>query len=145
MGIELPLRDVRDPAVIAHLDQFESLRGILEHPVFVRQLCDHLLDRALDAEWLMAADTAERLFVLQHPDTVGDHTEIELGLNVMTFSGQVALHRPHCTQASSAKRSIGRSGSSATRRSGTRIRRTGRACNWRCRSQPLRKALAPAV
>ena len=30
----------------------------------------------------------------------------------MTFSGQVALHSPHCTQASSAKRSIGRSGSS---------------------------------
>ena len=27
----------------------------------------------------------------------------------MTFSGQVALHSPHCTQASSAKRSIGRS------------------------------------
>src|SRR5262245_10409754 len=34
------------------------------------------------------------------------------GLRVMTFSGHVALHRPHCTQASSAKRSIGRSGSS---------------------------------
>jgi hypothetical protein len=31
------------------------------------------------------------------------------GLSVMTFSGQVALHSPHCTQASSAKRSIGRS------------------------------------
>ena len=30
----------------------------------------------------------------------------------MTFSGQVAWHSPHCTQASSAKRSIGRSGSS---------------------------------
>ena len=30
----------------------------------------------------------------------------------MTFSGQVALHSPHCTQASSAKRSIGFSGSS---------------------------------
>ena len=34
------------------------------------------------------------------------------GLRLMTFSGQVALHSPHCTQASSAKRSIGRSGSS---------------------------------
>src|SRR3954453_3073085 len=31
------------------------------------------------------------------------------GRSVMTFSGQVALHSPHCTQASSAKRSIGRS------------------------------------
>ncbi len=29
------------------------------------------------------------------------------GLSVMTFSGQVALHSPHCTQASSPKRSIG--------------------------------------
>ena len=34
------------------------------------------------------------------------------GLRVMTFSGQVALHSPHCTQASSVNRSIGRSGSS---------------------------------
>ena len=31
------------------------------------------------------------------------------GFSVMTFSGQVALHSPHCTQASSAKRSTGRS------------------------------------
>ena len=36
------------------------------------------------------------------------------GFSVMTFSGQVALHSPHCTQASSAKRSIGRSGSSVS-------------------------------
>ena len=34
------------------------------------------------------------------------------GVRLITFSGQVALHSPHCTQASSAKRSIGRSGSS---------------------------------
>src|SRR4030081_3549875 len=34
------------------------------------------------------------------------------GLRVITFSGQVALHSPHCTQASSVNRSIGRSGSS---------------------------------
>ena len=34
------------------------------------------------------------------------------GTSVITFSGQVALHSPHCTQASSEKRSIGRSGSS---------------------------------
>ena len=33
------------------------------------------------------------------------------GFSVMTFSGQVASHSPHCTQASSEKRSIGRSGS----------------------------------
>ena len=32
----------------------------------------------------------------------------------MTFSGQVAWHSPHCTQASSAKRSSGRSGSSVS-------------------------------
>ena len=35
-------------------------------------------------------------------------------MRLITFSGQVALHRPHCTQASSAKRSIGRSGSSSS-------------------------------
>src|ERR1700691_643291 len=34
------------------------------------------------------------------------------GDNVMTFSGQVAWQRPHCTQASSTNRSTGRSGSS---------------------------------
>src|SRR4051794_7319372 len=34
------------------------------------------------------------------------------GDSVITFSGQVALHSPHCTQASSAKRRIGSSGSS---------------------------------
>src|SRR4029078_3672129 len=34
------------------------------------------------------------------------------GLMVLTFSGHVALQSPHCTQASSAKRSVGRSGSS---------------------------------
>ena len=37
------------------------------------------------------------------------------GVSVITFSGQVAWHSPHCTQASSAKRSIGRSGSSEQR------------------------------
>ena len=35
-------------------------------------------------------------------------------MSVITFSGQVAWHSPHCTQASSAKRSIGRSGSSSS-------------------------------
>src|SRR3954454_20099393 len=34
------------------------------------------------------------------------------GDSVITFSGQVALHSPHCTQASSAKRRIGSSGAS---------------------------------
>src|SRR5262245_37528907 len=34
------------------------------------------------------------------------------GLSEITLSGQVALHNPHCTQASSAKRNTGRSGSS---------------------------------
>src|SRR5260370_7397786 len=34
------------------------------------------------------------------------------GLSVITFSGHVAWHNPHCTQASSTNRSNGRSGSS---------------------------------
>src|SRR2546430_15543093 len=34
------------------------------------------------------------------------------GLSVITFSGHVAWHSPHCTQASSTNRSNGRSGSS---------------------------------
>ncbi len=34
------------------------------------------------------------------------------GFRLITFSGHVALHSPHWTQASSAKRSVGRSGSS---------------------------------
>ena len=40
--------------------------------------------------------------------------KLSCGFSVMTFSGQVALHNPHCTQASSAKRSVGRSGSSVS-------------------------------
>src|SRR5262249_52826518 len=36
------------------------------------------------------------------------------GLSEITFSGQVALHSPHCTQASSAKRKRGRSKSSVS-------------------------------
>src|SRR5204863_82999 len=34
------------------------------------------------------------------------------GLRRITFSGQVAAHNPHCTQSCSAKRKVGRSGSS---------------------------------
>src|SRR6476646_9336179 len=34
------------------------------------------------------------------------------GVRLITFSGHVALHRPHCTHASSVKRRTGRSGSS---------------------------------
>src|ERR1700730_16092462 len=34
------------------------------------------------------------------------------GMRLITPSGQVALHKPHCTPASSTNRNIGRSGSS---------------------------------
>ena len=54
----------------------------------------------------------ERLFFLEHARGAVAARKSSCGLSVMTFSGQVALHSPHCTQASSAKRSIGRSGSS---------------------------------
>jgi hypothetical protein len=36
------------------------------------------------------------------------------GSSVITFSGQVAAHRPHCTQASSRNFKVGRSGSSVS-------------------------------
>src|SRR5918995_1722135 len=39
-----------------------------------------------------------------------DSVKFSWGCSLITFSGQVFLHRPHWTQASSVKLSIGRSG-----------------------------------
>ena len=65
-----------------------------------------------DPERLAAADAGERLLLLEHARGAVAARKSSCGLSVITFSGQVALHSPHCTQASSAKRSVGRSGSS---------------------------------
>src|SRR5437763_11324096 len=46
VGIELLLGDGEDAAVLAHLDDIEALRRILEHPVFAGELGGHALDRA---------------------------------------------------------------------------------------------------
>src|SRR5262245_47728203 len=78
VGIELLLGDGHDPAVLAHLDQVEALRGILEHPVFALELGGDALDRALDPERLVAADAMERLFLFEHAGAGGRGAEIEL-------------------------------------------------------------------
>src|SRR3954463_14339716 len=76
--IELLLRNGHDPAVLAHLDHVEALRGILKHPVLAFQLGDHALDRAFDAERLVAADAMERLLLLENPCIRGGGAKIEL-------------------------------------------------------------------
>src|SRR3954453_5902014 len=48
------------------------------------------------------------------------------GCSLITFSGQVFLHRPHWTQASSVKLSIGRSGLSDRAPAGQAGARAGR-------------------
>src|SRR5256886_7081875 len=110
VGIKLLLRDRDHAAVLAHFDQVEALRGILEHPVFALELGGHSLDRALDSERFVAADAMERLLPLSTRAVAVAARKSSCGVSVITFSGQVALHSAHCTQASSAKRSIGRSG-----------------------------------
>src|SRR5215469_5753721 len=78
VGIELLLADRYDPAVLAHLDHLEALRGILEHPVLTLELGGDALDRALDPEWLVAADAMEGLLLLEHSSARGRGAEIEL-------------------------------------------------------------------
>src|SRR6266851_2322364 len=78
VGIELLLGDRHDPAVLAHLDHVEALRGILEHPVLAFELGGDALDRALDAERLAAADAVERLLLFHHARGGGGGAEIEL-------------------------------------------------------------------
>src|SRR3984893_3225704 len=53
------------------------------------------------------------------------------GTRLITFSGQVALHSPHCTQASSTNRNIGRSGSpnkAPVGHADTQARQSAQAC-----------------
>src|SRR5258708_12961796 len=77
VGIELLLGDRHDPAVLAHLDHVEALRGILEHPVLALELGGDALDRAFDPERLVAADAVERLFLFKHACARRRGAEIE--------------------------------------------------------------------
>src|SRR5262249_2230531 len=63
VGIELLFGDRHHPAVLAHLDHVEALRGILEHPVLALELGGDALDRAFDPERLVAADAMGWLFL----------------------------------------------------------------------------------
>src|SRR5262249_43316055 len=76
--VELLLGDRDHAAILAHLDDVETLRGLLEHPVLAFELGSDALDRALDAERLAAADTVERLLLLQHARAGGGGAEVEL-------------------------------------------------------------------
>src|SRR6201997_2475060 len=78
VGIELLLGYGHDPAVLAHLDQVEALRGILEHPVFALELGGDALDRALDPGRLVAADAMKRLFLFEYAGAGGRGAEVEL-------------------------------------------------------------------
>src|SRR5215467_15673298 len=76
--IELLLGDRHHPAVLAHLDNIEALRRVLVHPVLALELGGDALDRALDAERLVAADAMERLFLFKHAGARGRGAEIKL-------------------------------------------------------------------
>src|SRR5215831_17789489 len=78
VGIELLLGDRYDPALLAHLDHVEALRGILEHPVLALELGGDALDRALDPERLVAANAVEGLLLLEHAGGRCHGAEIEL-------------------------------------------------------------------
>src|SRR5215471_5521281 len=76
--IEPLLGDRHHPAVLAHLDHVEALRGILEHPVLALELGGDALDRALDPERLVAANAVKWLFLFKHAGARGRGAEIEL-------------------------------------------------------------------
>ena len=84
------------------------------HPVPALEFGGDLLDRAFDAERLVTADAERRLFFLDHAGGGAAGRKSICGFSVITFSGQVLLHSPHCTQASSTNFSAGRSGSSSS-------------------------------
>src|SRR5690348_15409365 len=66
VGVEILLGHDGDAAVFAHLDDIEAARRTLEHPMLGFELGQDALDRALDAERLVAADALERRFLLEH-------------------------------------------------------------------------------
>src|SRR5437773_6510229 len=74
--IERLLAHGGDAAVLAHLEHVEARRRALVHPVPAFELRGHAIDRALDAERLVAADAAERLFLLEHACRRGGGAEI---------------------------------------------------------------------
>src|SRR2546423_15511728 len=78
VGIELLFGERDHPAVLAHLDHVEPLRGILEHPVFALELRGDALAGALDPERLVAADAAARLLLLEHAGGGRGGADIEL-------------------------------------------------------------------
>ena len=78
MRIEFLFCDECDTAVLTHLDQIEPLRSVFKHPMLVRELRQDMLDRALDAERLAAADAAERLFFFEDSRGAGTVCKIEL-------------------------------------------------------------------
>src|SRR6202022_1018718 len=99
----------------------ETLRRAREHPVLAGELFGHALDRALDAERLAAADAMEWLFLLE---TAGGRGR----------QSRIARRGPRKSAASAARdcrRAL---------RSGTPIRRRGKACIPRRRSRRRRRA-----
>src|SRR6516162_3180769 len=78
VGVELLLGDCYDPALLAHLDHVEALRGILEHPVLALEFGGDAFNRAFNPERLVTANAVERLFLFKHAGARGRGAEIEL-------------------------------------------------------------------
>ena len=100
-----------DAAVLAHLDARRGVGGVLETSSACLRawpttrsivlLTPNGLSQRM--QWNGSSSLSTRALAVAARKS-------SCGVSVITFSGQVALHSPHCTQASSAKRSIGRSG-----------------------------------
>ena len=92
--IELLFAHGDDAAVGAHPDRVQPLvaRGI--HPVPALELCRDLLDRALDAERLAAADAKRRLFFLDDLGRCPGGAEIDLRLQRDDLFRAGALAQP---------------------------------------------------
>ena len=125
VGIEVLLGHRDHAAVLAHLDDVEALRRVLNIQCLPSSLAvtrSIVLFTPNGLPQRMQQNGSSCL--ITRADAVAARKS-SCGFSLMTFSGQVALHSPHCTQASSAKRSVGFSGSS--QRAGRAGRDAGQA------------------
>src|SRR6185437_6245597 len=75
--VEAVLGHGGDAAVLAHLDDLEAACRILVHPMLALELGDDALDRAPDAERLVAANAVKRLLLLEHARRRDRRAEVE--------------------------------------------------------------------
>src|SRR5712671_6744514 len=77
MGVEALFGNDGNAAILAHLDDVKAAWRVLLHPVLAFELGGDPLYRAFDAERLAAANTRERLLLLEHARRVSGIAEGE--------------------------------------------------------------------